>query len=52
MLLAFSVRAGVIVLLLLFRTYRRRHLQLRLLLHATFGSEPFRFGAMLGSLLR
>lgn len=48
-LLAFSVRAGVNVLLLVFRTYRRRQLQLQVLRHAIFGAEPFRFGAMIGA---
>ncbi|CAD6569098.1 MAG: hypothetical protein TREMPRED_005046 [Tremellales sp. Tagirdzhanova-0007] len=48
-LLAFSVRAGVNVLLLLFRTYRRRRLEFKLLWHAMFGTESFRFGAMIGT---
>ncbi|ORY24308.1 hypothetical protein BCR39DRAFT_547390 [Naematelia encephala] len=48
-LLAFSVRAGVNVLLMLFRTMRRKKLRLALLGHAIFGPEPFRFGAMIGT---
>ncbi|KAK4685278.1 hypothetical protein P7C73_g4880, partial [Tremellales sp. Uapishka_1] len=47
-ILAFSVRAGVSVLLLLLRTLRRNKLKFRLVLHAIFGAEPFRFGAMIG----
>lgn len=49
-LLAFSVRAGVNVLLLLFRTLRRKGLRVQLILHAIFGAEPFRFGATIGEL--
>ncbi|KAI9632051.1 uncharacterized protein MKK02DRAFT_21065 [Dioszegia hungarica] len=48
-LLAFSVRAGVNVLLLLFRTLRRKGLRVQLILHAIFGAEPFRFGATIGT---
>ena len=47
--LAFSVRAGVNVLLTLFRTIRKRNLRLYMILHAIFGKEPFRFGAMIGT---
>jgi len=49
-ILAFSVRAGVNVLLVLFRTMRRNKLRLALIRHAIFGAEPFRFGAMIGQL--
>nr|XP_031864219.1 uncharacterized protein CI109_000131 [Kwoniella shandongensis]KAA5531291.1 hypothetical protein CI109_000131 [Kwoniella shandongensis] len=48
-LLAFSVRAGVNVLLVLFRHIRRKSLRLALFRHAIFGAEPFRFGAMIGT---
>lgn len=48
-ILAFSVRSGVNVLLLLFGTLRRRKLRLAQLRHAIFGQEPFRFGAMIGT---
>ncbi|WWC70734.1 uncharacterized protein I206_104685 [Kwoniella pini CBS 10737] len=48
-LLAFSVRAGVNVLLTLFRNIRNKRLKLALFRHAIFGQEPFRFGAMLGT---
>jgi hypothetical protein len=47
-LLAFSVRAGVNVLLLLFKALRKKSLRAKLVLHAIFGAEPFRFGAMIG----
>lgn len=47
-ILAFSVRAGVNTLLLLFRTLRKKKLRFALLLHAIFGSESFRFGGMIG----
>ncbi|RXK37632.1 hypothetical protein M231_05108 [Tremella mesenterica] len=48
-ILAFSTRAGVNVLLMLFRTFRRKPLRLALFRHAIFGPEPFRFGAMIGT---
>ncbi|WVR06354.1 hypothetical protein IAU60_003385 [Kwoniella sp. DSM 27419] len=48
-LLAFSVRAGVNVLITLFRNIRSKKLRLALFRHAIFGSEPFRFGAMIGT---
>ncbi|WWC88699.1 uncharacterized protein L201_003612 [Kwoniella dendrophila CBS 6074] len=48
-LLAFSVRAGINVLLTLFRNLRNKKLRLALFRHAIFGQEPFRFGAMLGT---
>ncbi|KAK1925541.1 hypothetical protein DB88DRAFT_484264 [Papiliotrema laurentii] len=48
-ILAFSVRSGINVLLLLFRSLRKKRLRLALLRHAMFGAEPFRFGAMIGS---
>ncbi|OCF43564.1 hypothetical protein I317_02582 [Kwoniella heveanensis CBS 569] len=48
-LLAFSVRAGVNVLLTLFRNIRSKQLRLALFWHAIFGAEPFRFGAMIGT---
>ncbi|WWD04851.1 hypothetical protein V865_002922 [Kwoniella europaea PYCC6329] len=48
-LLAFSVRAGINVLLALFRNLRNEKLRLALFRHAIFGQEPFRFGAMLGT---
>ncbi|WVQ96654.1 hypothetical protein IAU59_003760 [Kwoniella sp. CBS 9459] len=48
-LLAFSVRAGVNVLLTLFRNIRSKKLRLALFRHAIFGAEPFRFGAMIGT---
>jgi len=51
LLLAFSVRAGVNVILVQFRTLQRRGLQFRLLWHAAFGAEPLRFGAMIGRAL-
>ncbi|KAL7423098.1 hypothetical protein Q5752_002397 [Cryptotrichosporon argae] len=44
-ILAFCVRAGINVLLVLFR----RRLRWRVLRHAVFGAEPFRFGGMIGS---
>jgi hypothetical protein len=44
--LAFSVRAGINVLLVLL--LRRRKMRLAMLRHAIFGAEPFRFGAMIG----
>lgn len=47
-ILAFSVRSGINVLLLLFRSLRKKRLRLALLRHAMFGAEPFRFGAMIG----
>ena len=47
-ILAFSVRSGVNVLLLIFRTFRKKRLRLIVLLRALFGAEPFRFGAMIG----
>ena len=43
------MRAGINVLLLSFRTYRRRRLEFKLLWHAIFGTECFRFGAMIGA---
>lgn len=48
-ILAFSVRAGFNLLLMLFRRFRRRKIHLRLILHAVFGPEPFRFAAMIGT---
>ncbi|WVF69152.1 hypothetical protein IAT40_003927 [Kwoniella sp. CBS 6097] len=48
-LLAFSVRAGVNVLITLFRNIRSKKLRLALFRHAIFGAEPFRFGAMIGT---
>ncbi|WRT67803.1 uncharacterized protein IL334_004777 [Kwoniella shivajii] len=48
-LLAFSVRAGVNVLITLFRNLRSKKLRLALFRHAIFGQEPFRFGAMIGT---
>lgn len=47
-ILAFSVRAGVNVILLLFRTLRKKKLRFLLLLRAIFGAESFRFGGMIG----
>lgn len=47
-ILSFLVRAGVDVLLTIFRTARKRKLKLALIRHAVFGPEPFRFGAMIG----
>jgi hypothetical protein len=44
--LAFSVRAGINVLLVIL--LRRRKMRLAMLRHAIFGAEPFRFGAMIG----
>lgn len=49
-ILALSVRSGVNVLLLIFRTFRKKRLRLLMLLRALFGAEPFRFGAMIGRL--
>ncbi|KAL0255686.1 hypothetical protein I308_100493 [Cryptococcus tetragattii IND107] len=50
-ILAFSVRSGINVLLLLFRLLRKHapKLSLPLLRHAIFGPEPFRFGGMIGT---
>jgi hypothetical protein len=50
--LAFSVRSGVNVLLLIFRSFRKKRLRMIVLLRALFGAEPFRFGAMIGGLSR
>jgi hypothetical protein len=47
-ILAFSTRAGVDVLLILFRTWRKRRLRIALIRHAIFGEVPLRFGAMIG----
>lgn len=49
--MAFSVRSGINVLLLLFRLLRKHAPKLSLpLLHRTiFGPEPFRFGGMIGT---
>ena len=49
-LLAFSTRAGVDVLLMLFRTWRKRKLRIAMVRHAIFGAVPLRFGAMIGEL--
>lgn len=48
-LLAFSTRAGVDVLLMLFRTWRKRRLRFAMIRHAIFGSVPMRFAAMIGT---
>lgn len=50
-LLAFSTRAGVDVLLMLFRTWRKRKIRIAMIRHAIFGAVPLRFGAMIGELL-
>jgi hypothetical protein len=50
-ILAFSTRAGVDVLLMLFRTWRKRRLRFALIRHAIFGEVPLRFGAMIGESL-
>jgi len=50
-ILAFSTRAGVDVLLMLFRTWRKRRLRFALVRHAIFGEVPLRFGAMIGEYL-
>jgi len=47
-ILAFSTRAGVDVLLMLFRTWRKSRLRFALIRHAIFGEVPLRFGAMIG----
>ena len=47
-ILSFSVRAGVNILLMVFRSFRRRKIRLAMIRHALFGAEPFRFGAMIG----
>ncbi|OXG50365.1 hypothetical protein J010_02837 [Cryptococcus neoformans] len=50
-ILAFSVRSGINVLLLLFRLLRKHapKLSLPLLRRTIFGPEPFRFGGMIGT---
>lgn len=48
-LLAFSTRAGVDVLLMLFRTWRKRKMRIAMIRHAIFGAVPIRFGAMIGT---
>lgn len=48
-ILAFSTRAGVDVLLMLIRTWRKRKLRLALIRLAIFGAVPLRFGAMIGT---
>ncbi|ORX40065.1 hypothetical protein BD324DRAFT_616112 [Kockovaella imperatae] len=48
-ILAFSVRAGVNLLLVIFRSFRRKRLRLAMIRHALFGAESFRFGAMIGT---
>lgn len=47
-ILAFTTRAGVNLLLVLFRL-RKRKLKLRMIRDAIFGEESFRFGAMIGT---
>lgn len=51
-LLAFSTRAGVDMLLMLFRTWRKRKIRLAMIRHAIFGEVPLRFGAMIGEFER
>ena len=48
-ILAFSVRSGVNVLLLLFRALRKGRPRLRTLIRTILGEESFRFGAMIGT---
>ncbi|KZT60770.1 hypothetical protein CALCODRAFT_428897 [Calocera cornea HHB12733] len=47
--LAFCIRAGVNLVLMLFRAWRTKRLRIQMVLHAIFGEDSFRFGATLGS---
>ncbi|KZP00217.1 hypothetical protein CALVIDRAFT_494229 [Calocera viscosa TUFC12733] len=47
--LAFGIRAGVNLVLMLFRAWRTKRLRIQMVLHAIFGEDSFRFAAMLGS---
>lgn len=48
-ILAFSVRSGVNIILLLFRALRKKTLRLKDVTHALAGSDSFRFGATIGT---